>query len=273
MENTQVTATPTPAAAVNDAPVDGVSVEQAATEETTSVEGEAAQAPAIDDNVQFPKKAINAISRRDKQIGKLRAEREQLMRELDGLRQKPQEIRHQAEKEPNIGEFDSYDAYTRALTRWEIKQAEQQRNLQTQEAAKANETSAQEQQWVDQRTEHISNQVQEIIKTVPDMVQVLQEYSDVIEGFSPEVERMFLALDNAPMAVYNLAKEGKLEQLAAMPLQLAAVEIYQAQHKQAPVAKKVTQAPKPITASKGSGAGLKNLGELSPDDLVKRLLS
>ena len=235
-----------------------------ATEELTTDE------PKESDDVVFPKKAINALSRRDKQIGKLQAERAALQAELQTYREKA--ITAQNQDAPNEDSFDNYGDYIKAVARHELKQET------SQEAQKDAEARLQEtdQRWLDERSNYTIEKTREAISTIPGLQQLITENADVVASLHPNTERAFLEADEPVLAFYALAKEGKLEALQSMSPAKAAMEIGKAEIRGAEYMKNkpVTKAPAPITPLKGNGQVNKNInGQSSWSDIQKWLNS
>lgn len=247
-----------------------------ATTETTDAEAPDAESTEVDSKgVEFPKKAVNAITRRDRQIGKLRAQFEQeraaraeLEAKIAQLQQPAQPVK--TDGPPKETEFNTYAEYLEARQEFLLNQKLSERDAKASEAQKKQTEALQtqkEQAWAAERETVVAKQAQEFTSTVPDAQAVFEEYADVIDEFSPELQRLFLEADNTPLAFYNLAKEGKLEALVSMPLARAAMEIGRAQVKA--VQKPQTKAPAPLPAARGSVAGSKSLEQMSPDELLK----
>jgi len=214
---------------------------------------------------QFPKKAVNAINRRERKIGKLTAEREQLMAELNKYREQSapkQPNQSKADDGPKETDFNNYAEYLEARTAYKIEKQFAEYNGKQQETHR----TQQEKAWVAEREQYVSTKAQDFIKETPDALAIVQEYSDIADEFSPELQRLFLEADNAPLAFYNLAKEGKLEALMAMSPARAAMEIGMAQAK-AP-SKPKTKAPTPLPASRGSVPAGKRLEDYTPREAL-----
>lgn len=247
------------------------------TDESSSADGEPANKAAPEVDVPFPKKAINAISRRDKQIGKLRAEAAQAQSELAKYRQQyepgtqSQQGQKPAPNEPKEDSFDNYGDYLKAVARHEARQELAKENTNTQQA----QMTAQQQQWVAQREEVVENQAIELIQANPELRDLVIEHADVLDDFPPHLQMAFLESDNAALAFVALAKEGKLESLMSMSPARAAMEIGRAIDRGSAMmkAKKITTtAPAPMTPVKGAGPAGKQIDSTSsPDDLMKWL--
>lgn len=246
---------------------------EVATDETTDADAEGApEAPKADDDVPFPKKAVNALSRRDRQIGKLRAEQQQLQAELERYRAqaKPQEQSNSQRPSdyPDEDKFDNYGDFLKAVARYEARQEMAEGNKRQQQEYQ----QSQEQQWVAKRESEIADQAAEVASSIPDFGQTIAEYADVIDSFPPQLERLFLECENPPMAFYALAKEGRLEDLLQMTPYRAAMEIGRAQDRGIALSQRrpITKAPAPIAPARGLGTTGKSLSDMDPAELLKR---
>lgn len=226
-----------------------------------------------DEDKPFPKKAVNAITRRDRQIGKYKAQLEDQNRRFAEMQRQIEELTQKSQpkaKEPNEADFDNYGDYLKALATFKpVDQTTEKVDPEKiqQEAFQ----KAQKQIYYNQRLEAVTQQAQKAMQEVPGLSQIIDEYSDVLDSFPPEIEMAFLEADNAPMAFYALAQDGKLEQLAQMTPTQAAMEIARAQIRGEQMAKasKVSKAPQPIQGVKPGGAGGKSLSDMSADELMK----
>jgi len=243
--------------------------EEATQEKPTEEAAETEESGSDPKEEAFPKKAVNAISRRDKQIGKLRAQYEAAQAELNKFREQslPKPTQQTNSGEPKETDFNNYADYLEARATYKIEQKFAERESKQQESLR----SSQEQNWLAERNQYVSTKAQEFIKEVPDALSIVQEYGDIADEFSPELQRLFLEADNAPLAFYNLAKEGKLEALMAMSPAKAAMEIGMAQAI-AP-SKPKTKAPAPLPASRGNAASQKPPEKWTADDAVNWLNS
>lgn len=238
------------------------------TEETKlppeNAEQEEADKPEVE--IPFPKKAQNAISRRDKQIGNLRAKYELAQAELNKFREQTAPKQTQQvnnDGAPKEADFTNYAEYLEARTEWRIEQALAARDAKQTETQQSRDVKA----WESQRIPVVDKQADEFAKEFPDSIQMFNDNADLIKSFPENIKRAFLAADNAPLAFYNLAKEDKLSDLADMSLEDAKVEIRLAQMK--PAAKPQSKAPAPLSASRGSVAPTKSLDSMSGNELLK----
>lgn len=231
--------------------------------------------------VPFPKKAVNAISRRDKQIFEMKQREAQLKADIAKL----QATAPKPDDAPKEDQFTHYGEFLKAKAIHDFK--EQQ--TKEAEAAKTQELSEVQKKWVTEREGYIEGKAKEAATKLPDYFDVMKENMDLIAKFSPAVERAFYEADNAPMAFYALGKEGKLEDLNTMsPFQVAAT-IARAEDrglamfsKAAPEgneqsvaeipakpAIEISKAPKPLTPNKGSGSTEKPLDKMTASELLE----
>lgn len=226
------------------------------------------------DEVVFPKKAVNAISRRDKQIGKLRAElaaERTAKLALEQQHVKPQQPNQPSAKpadgRPKETDYQTYAAFMEADNDWKIEQKfSKLQETQKQTQQQSNE-SARYQAWENERLTAVDARADVFAKEYPDVTQLFNDNAELIKSYPPEIKRAFLEAEKPEVAFYNLAKEGKLVDLADMSLVDAKVEIRLAQM-QAPK-KPQTKAPTPLPASRGSVPSGKSLDAMSGDELLK----
>ena len=155
----------------------------------------------------------------------------------------------------------------RAVAKYDTKQELASRESKQKETHQ----TTQEQQWIAQREQAVAAKAQEFAKETPELLELVEEYGDVIDELPPQIQRVFLEAENAPLAFYNLAKEGKLESLASMSPARAAMEIGRAQTQAPTKPKPVTNAPAPMSPAKGTGASGKSLDRMSWEETRKWL--
>lgn len=215
----------------------------------------------------WPKKAENALAKAKGKAAQLRAERDQERAARQRAEQQLAKFNGQQQKDPDKSgepqekDFTNYHDYLRALNKFDAEQLLSTREVKQQETQR----TTQEQAWVSERESIVATKAQETFKQVPDAQSTIEEHADIADDFSPALQRLFLEADNAPLAFYNLAKEGKLESLMNMSLARAAMEIGRAQTQAPP--KPQTKAPAPLPASRGSVAGAKKLEDMDGDGI------
>lgn len=235
--------------------------------EETKPEDDSQKTDSEDDSVTFPKKAINALSRRDKTIGKLRAEIAAL-KAVQG-QQPPQQAQQipQANKSdgaPREEDFDNYGDYLKASFKYDL----QQEQAKTKAEAESQQSTYKENLWKAEREQAIVQSFDGHKQTLPDFEQVIASFVDVADEFSPEIENIFLSANDPALAFYNLAKEGKLEALATMSPYQVMREVALAEMKK-PEVKRVSSAPQPIKGATGAATGRSETA-LSGAELLKK---
>lgn len=208
--------------------------------------------------VPFPKKAINLLSRKDKQIGKLRAELAQLRQmQVEAAKSQPAP---KEDKGPNPDDFDTYAAFLEARQDWvtekKLAAFKDERNKTQQREAEI----ARKAQFINERSREIDAKSQEYAKTFQDFNKVIEDAVPFLASLPEEVRLAGLnPRIDAALAIYNLAKSGKLYDLADMSAEEALVFLAQNQN---PVSQ-VSKAPKPLQAATGTGSS--KLGDLAND--------
>lgn len=227
-----------------------------ATEEVTPAE------PHEPEDVPFPKKAVNALSRRDKQIGKLQAQLAADRAELAKYR----EVQKPVDNSPKEESFDNYGEYLKAIARHEAKQELSQSSKQQEEKA----TTAQQEAWMAQREGNAIERSKVAMETIPDYKQLFMENVDILQSLPPHLANAFMELDAPDMAFYALAKEGRLDALFDMSPIRAAAELGKAEARGETLskAKQITKAPAPIEGLKGTGSSTKSLDTMNSKELL-----
>lgn len=251
-------------------------VDAAVTEGTQETETEVATEESEAQTVEKPielsieeqlEKLRKVKSRDDRKIGKLTALKYQQQKELEELRARVSNTQVQPQNPTNTGEpkeldYTSYADYMRAVQKYDLKQemskfeGKQNQTQQTQA----------EQSRLTASLDEIGNAADKFIAEVPDAQEIFDECEDTLMAMPNEIKRVFLeAGPGAELAVYNLAKQGKLADLADMSPARAAMEIGRAQIQV--VTKPKTKAPTPLPVSRGSVAGGKKPEDLNGDEI------
>ena len=239
----------------------------AATEAPQSEEAEQAEAPKQE---EFPKKARNAISYRDKKIGKLSAElqaerlaRQELEKRFTG---EPQAAK--AEGEPKESDFENYGDYLRAFVRWEKKQEIQEHEAKT----RAESQKAELESWEAERGQVFDESVKTAKKTFSDYAQILDEYAAEYDDLPTHVLDAAFELENGASALYMAAKDGVLEKLAqTRSATQAGIMLAKLEEKAlaASKSKPLTKSPTPMTPVKGIAAVSTPIEKMSPKEILK----
>lgn len=209
----------------------------------------------------------NRLARENRRIGKLTAQKYQFENEAKTLREQLAKLQtnQTANGPPQEGQFNNYGEYLKAEARYAAQELLTERDTQNQtQAQKANE-----QAWTEDRLEHVADTSQKAKAAFPDYQSVYDQNLDIIQTFPPHIEKAFLEADNPAYALYALAKDGGLEQLASMSATRAAVVIARAEDRAASMKAQVTRAPTPLAGAKGTAPGSKELHQMSGDELLK----
>lgn len=217
---------------------------------------------------QWPKKAVNALSKRDKQIGKLRAE-------LDYMRQQMQNSQPQTQATPQVkkvdaspkaSDFEDYESYIDA------KAAYQAERLINQKMAEVEKQSVREREQAHNAT--LDSQFQKSLDaakaSIPDFEDVMADAYD--EPVADHVIQAIKEAEDGALAAYLAVKEGLVEKLNQMSPYRAAMEIARlADRAKLSVSKPkpVTKAPNPMAPVRGTVQGSKSESDMNSDELMK----
>lgn len=221
----------------------------------------------------WPKKAENAVRRRDKQIGKLYSEKQEMQQTIQQLQQQLQTHNTQGQelREEDFNTFGEYLVAVAQQAGGGQAQPGQGRQPSQQELLAHAKTQIQ----VEQRIHEATAQIDKAREEIPGFQQLETEYGDVLGALPQPVLHALLDAKNPELAFFALAKEGTLENIATLPSHQAAMEIARAEIRgeqlvKALKAPKVPSAPAPIKGVNSGGAGgLKDLEDMSTDELMK----
>lgn len=213
---------------------------------------------------EWPQSAVNAHKRNKKAINKYYAQWKSAEEKIADLEAKLNET-----KPINGEDYETVDEWIEASTQNKIKKELTQAELDREK----NNLAQQKQMMEAERLEEIRQQAAEVAKVHTDLPQVWQQNADALNNLPEEVAEMFYSLDNAAAAIYELGKQGKIENLAYMHPQIAAQEIWSAQQRGIQglsKPQKVNPAPQPMQGAKGRGTTQKTVKQMSPRELVDR---
>ena len=214
------------------------------------------------------KKLSNALNKQKRANNKLRAQREQAQQEIERLK-KQLESSGESEAEPKEDAFDSYSDYLKARADWAGKSSFSEHSRKNTEEQINNLESQKETLWANERVQHLNDKVKQVSAEYSDYMDIHKQNVETVNKLPTELQKTFLAADNAPMAFYNLVKEGRLDDLQDMPVEAARAEIIQAQYRNPPKPKQATNAPAPIKGATGKGKQHKSLADYDPKEIVK----
>lgn len=251
-------------------------VEANAEPEAEQPEGDAPEAETPEQREWDEKRAKNRISRQDKRIDKLTWEKHQLnqtIAELQAQLSKPltQQTQNQpssqSDGEPKESDYAGrFDEYVVAKATWQAEQRAKSVFEQQQQNAAAQTQQQQAAQQFQEMVSKADKAAADFIKEVPDAIAAQQDFEDL--DLSPHAAMAVIGLgEQAPKAVYQLWKAGKLDELeTANPMQ---AQILLASALATPFSKPVTKAPAPIRSVKGTTPSAINPDNYSPDELLK----
>lgn len=244
-------------------------IQQASEEETeTEIEqpedkAEKAEEGADEEEVVFPKKAVNALKRRDNAINRLKAEKRELEAQIAQFKQQRPESKQSST--PNADDYASFDDYLAALVDHRVKGGNEQKPQEPQ----ITQEDVQRQVYFQNRAQEVTKRSDEIATILPDFAQVRDMNADVLDALPDRIIEAVLEADDAPLALYVLAKEGKLESLAQMSSIKAARELALAETKgQQYLQRKQTKAPAPISGKVKPNPNNRGLESMSADELM-----
>lgn len=242
-----------------------------ATQDTTN-EADAPQDDAITQDDEWPKKAVNALSRQKKQNNHLRAEMramQQQVQQMNAMLAQLQKPRMEQKGAPREADFENVMDFIKAQIEYSAGQANEAKTAESQKTIQEQIQAQQEAMKFAQRESEVMAQAQEMAKTIPDLADTIENAADELDYLPPQVVQMILYSENPSLVAYNLIKEGRIGSLANMHPQLAAAEIARAQSAK-PQQRKASTAPKPMAASTGQGkGGSKKLEDMSSSELMK----
>lgn len=227
----------------------------------------------------FPKKAVNALSRRDKQIGKLRAEKQQQAEEARVLKEKLAKYEatgtktDNESKKPNPDDFKTWGEYLDARDEYSQKLAEEKaekKYLDTQKQQAEEKSKAAKEAWLGEREQVLNENQTKARKSFADFETVAIDYLTGAE-ISDQVKDAFLEVENGAYTLYALAKEGiSIEDLNEMSNYKLAQTFAQMEMKGLSLAKpkQATNAPAPLTSLRGAGNAGKSWDRMSPEEIV-----
>jgi hypothetical protein len=216
---------------------------------------------------QLAKREANRQSHLNRKLAKqrLRDENAQLKARLSELEKgiKPQQQSRPSDY-PSENDYDSVIDYMKAVAKFEAKQELKA----AQEANKPNPVN----EIRARRDLEISQQRESLSKQAPEYQSLIADHSDYLATMPDSVQDAFYEADNAPLALYALMKEGRLEDLEDLTPARIAMEIGRAEERGKAYLSpqnKVTNAPTPMSPLKGTSSGSKSIYNMPVDQLLK----
>lgn len=233
---------------------------------------------------QLAKRESNRKSHQASREARLKREvrelREFQQQVLQQQQQKPnQEVRSGAPIPPKESDFQDWDSlraaelkYFEDLADWKLEQKFSERDKRSTEVTQ----QARQQEYLNKGIEAQAAREAEFAKQVPDYMQtVFGEYADFMDAdnLPLHVKQAIIEADNAAPALYALAKEGTLEDLADMSPYRVAAELAKAEMRgqQYLNRNKVTNAPTPTRSARGTGSYAKPMMDLPMEELLAKV--
>jgi len=219
---------------------------------------------------QLAKREANRQSHLNRKLAKqrLREENRELKTRLEKLEQSLNQTKQQPQPDgkPDITQFDDHMAYLEALADWKLETKLNAAKEQKPQTPNIDERKL-------QRNQEIEQQRNALVKQAPEYQSMVAENSWYLGAMPETVQEAFYEADNAPLALYALMKEGRLEDLEDLSPARIAMEIGRAEERGKAylgAAKTISSAPPPIESLKGTGRATKNLDSMSVDELMKQ---
>lgn len=258
--------------------------------ETQTPEQEAKEAESLKDKAdseltpeQLAKREKNRESHLNSKLAKLRRENRELKEFKTQLEQQtskaqPQNSQTQANPsgapvKPKESDYNSFmefleakDAYYEQLSDWKVEQKLSERDNKVQ-AAQLDIKQV-------NRIQEMANQEEAFAKSNPEYAKLVYEnHSDFMTNMPRAVAEALLEAENASLALFALAKEDRLEDLADLPIHRIAMEIGRAEERGKAYlssGNKATNAPPPMQGLRGTGSASKSLDNKSVEELMKQ---
>lgn len=240
------------------------------TQEDVSNEGEE---PEGEEQPKFDpftdERVTRKVTRLERTIGKKHAQYKEMQERVQQLeKQLAEQQPKEAQEAPALEDAVSVEKWVQDSINYALQQNQSQKPENRQDPEQLRKEAYEQAQYqlqMQQRQQIIGQKLQEVVKTHPDYQDVLEENADIIDDLPVAIQDVFKFSDNPPLAMYNIAKSGQLEQLAYMnPYQAANVIAAAAQQQPRPVSK----APAPMKGNTGANTG--NTTNMSGRELRRR---
>lgn len=220
----------------------------------------------------WPKKAVNALAKAKGVAAREKALRQEYERRLAAYAQVPEHLRgaKASESKPSAPKEEDfagkpYGEYLTEVNKFQIEQALAERDKKSSQELSVTK----QKEWEAERDEAFDENVEKASESFKDFDDVIKEH---VKGklLSPKVIEAFRHADEPALALYALAKDGLIDGLNEMSPHKLAAAIARAEDKAIALTKpKVTNAPTPMTANKGTSTGGKSLDAMSANELDK----
>jgi len=217
---------------------------------------------------QLEKREANRQSHLNRKLAKqrLRNENAELKARLEKLEQAQTTPKaEQPNSPPKLENYEDLDSWVLATAKF-LKEQDTKTEPQVQQQNPADSHKQ-------MRTVEISQQAKKFAGEVPEYAALVKENNDYLNMMPESVQEAFYEADNAPLALYALMKEGRLEDLEDLSPSRIAMEVGKAEERGKAYlssVKKATSAPPPLESLKGTGRATKDLDSMSVAELMKK---
>jgi len=190
-----------------------------------------------------------ARHRAEREADFIREQYEAAQRQLKQFTEKPQQQAKptaQAEGRPTIDQYDNVDDYVAAVTDWKLEQVEKEREAKTREAQ-----ARQEQETLARK---VTEQTEKARQKYADFDEVVVHNPDL--PITQTMAQSLVEMDQGADVAYHLGKNPQeAARIAALPASRQLIELGKLEASLALNAKKVTQAPPPVSSQVTGTAG------------------
>ena len=216
---------------------------------------------------QLVKREANRQSHRNSREAKLRRELREL-RDFKASLDKPAQPAPATDNSPKEEDFDSFLDFVKATAKHEAKQELAQQKTETPKS-EINPVQS-------ERIQQIAQQATEFAQRTPEYVSLYKQHGAFMENLPETIETALFEADNAPLALYALMKEGRLEDLEDMSPTRIAMELGRAEERGKQylnTTTRTTNAPPLLTPLKGTAKGSKSIEAMSSVELMQWVAS
>jgi hypothetical protein len=224
----------------------------------------------LGDKTEWPDKFANALHRKTKQLNKTRAQLQEERSRIKELEAKITALDAPSEQKViNPDDFETMDELLQARIDAMVEQRLKQANSQSEKA----QLTQEQQKLVQERDTYVAEQANVLAKSIPDFTPTIQPYLTTLDNLPEPIADIFYSLENAPVAAYVLAKEGKLASMQFANPYVAAAEIMSAHERGMTMVSKpqktvVSNAPEPIKGARGTAKTVKPLSQKSSREIL-----
>ena len=205
-------------------------------------------------------------ARKAAELAAAQTEARMLREQLDRMQQGSQKT--DSIQEPRRDQFEDYESYLRAVTRYDAQQVAETRLKETFEASQKNQSQQALQQAQQKVAQNWVKREAEFQKANPDYMDVVSPFvEEELDSLSQQARFAVTESDSGPKLLYHLASNPDIaERIAKLSPLRQVAELGKLEDKLAAVpAKKVSSAPEPITPVKAGRSSVAGFNENMSD--------